>query len=168
MLFECPYCAEQITVPANMVGGQMYCPECGQLMVIPNDARTLPPGAPLQSIQFAGFWIRFVAFLIDHLVISLPMLMAVSIAPPLCTLVGVIYKGVCLANWKGQTVGKRVCGIKVVGEDFRPLTSGQAWGRSFAEILSTMIMCFGYLMVGFTRRKQALHDRLANTVHIYS
>lgn len=169
MLFECPHCAEHITVPANMVGGQMYCPECGQLMVIPAEARTFPPGTPLHSVTYAGFWIRFVALLVDSAVVSIPSLLSNAVLPVIGPfVVGVVYKGLCLANWDGRTVGKKVCGIRVVNEDLRPITSGQAFGRTLAEILCTLTVYIGYFMAGFTERKQGLHDKVANTVHIYS
>lgn len=164
----CSRCLKQFGVPADLIGQHAYCPVCGQRMAVPAEFPADGAVLRLQVTRFAGFWIRFVAAFIDILVISIPMLVAASIAPPLYVMVWVSYKGACLANWQGQTVGKRVCGIKVVGENLRPLTIGQSWGRSFAEILSPAIMCFGYIMAGFTRRKQALHDRLANTVHIYA
>ncbi len=45
---------------------------------------------------------------------------------------------------------------------------GQAFRRTFAEILSTVILLIGYLMVAFDERKQALHDKMAETLHIYT
>lgn len=169
MIFECPHCAEHITVPANLVGGQLYCPACGQAMAIPSNARTYSPGTPLQSLQYAGFWIRFLAALLDSVIILIPMLLSNMIIPIFGgVVVFVLYKGLCLANWDGQTVGKKACGIKVLNEDFQPITQGQAFGRTLAEFLSTFILYIGYIMAGFTERKQALHDKVAGTVHIYA
>jgi uncharacterized RDD family membrane protein YckC len=41
---------------------------------------------------------------------------------------------------------------------------GRATGRFFAKILSGMIMYIGFIMIGFTDRKQGLHDMLAGTL----
>ena len=38
------------------------------------------------------------------------------------------------------------------------------FGRFFATILSSLILCIGYIMAGFTERKRALHDMLASTL----
>jgi uncharacterized RDD family membrane protein YckC len=40
----------------------------------------------------------------------------------------------------------------------------RATGRHFAKRLSAMILGIGYIMVGFTERKQGLHDLLAGTL----
>lgn len=40
----------------------------------------------------------------------------------------------------------------------------RALGRYFAKILSGMILLIGYIMVGFTEKKQGLHDILASTL----
>ena len=40
----------------------------------------------------------------------------------------------------------------------------RATGRHFAKYLSSMILFIGYIMAGFTERKQALHDIIASTV----
>ena len=84
------------------------------------------------------------------------------------TILWILYKSLCLANWNGQTIGKKACNIKVVDQSLRPCSMGQAFGRSFAEILSTLILLIGYLMVAFDDRKQALHDKMAGTLHIYT
>lgn len=169
MTFECPHCAAHISVPANMAGRQMYCPTCGQLMALPADVSAYPPGTALPNVRFAGFWIRFLAALLDTLVVLIPSALLNVLIPVVGGFIAwVLYKALCLANWDGQTVGKKACGIKVVSDDFRPITNGQAWGRALAEIVSSLILYIGYLMAAFTDRKQALHDKIAGTVHIYA
>ncbi|EQD60246.1 membrane protein containing RDD domain protein, partial [mine drainage metagenome] len=41
---------------------------------------------------------------------------------------------------------------------------GRATGRYFATFLSVIILFFGYFMIGWTQRKQALHDMMAGTL----
>jgi uncharacterized RDD family membrane protein YckC len=62
------------------------------------------------------------------------------------------------------TLGKRVMGIKVVDLEGRRITFGRATGRHFAKLLSGLICDIGFIMAGFTERKQALHDMIASTL----
>ena len=151
----------------------MFCPMCGQEMSIPSrDAQAVPPVYPQRehaTVRYAGFWIRFVSEIVDSLVLLIPIIV-VSIAVPVLgsTALWIIYKSLCLANWDRQTVGKRVCNIKVVDESLGPLTPAQAFGRTCGEIVSTMILFIGYIMAAFDDRKQSLHDKMAGTLHVYA
>lgn len=64
------------------------------------------------------------------------------------------------------TVGKRVMGLKVINLQGNRIGFGQATGRFFAKLISSAILCIGYMMAGFTERKQALHDMVASTLVI--
>lgn len=57
------------------------------------------------------------------------------------------------------TVGKRILGIQVTDLQCHRISFGRASGRFFARIIPTVGI--GYLLVLFTRRKQALHDLIA-------
>jgi uncharacterized RDD family membrane protein YckC len=46
------------------------------------------------------------------------------------------------------------------------LSFARASGRFFGKILSSMTLLIGFLMAGFTARKQALHDMLAGCLVI--
>jgi uncharacterized RDD family membrane protein YckC len=62
------------------------------------------------------------------------------------------------------TLGKRALGIKVTDLEGRRVSFGRATGRYFAKILSVLICYVGFIMAGFTDRKQALHDMIAGTL----
>ena len=66
------------------------------------------------------------------------------------------------------TLGKRVIGIKVTNLEGQRIGFGQATGRFFAKIISGMTLLIGYMMAGFTERKQALHDMMAGTLVVKS
>jgi uncharacterized RDD family membrane protein YckC len=66
-------------------------------------------------------------------------------------------------KWQG-TLGKRVLGLRVTGIDGQHISFGRASGRYFAKIISGMTFFVGYIMAGFTDRKQALHDMIAGTL----
>ena len=55
----------------------------------------------------------------------------------------------------------RLLGLKVTDLAGNRITFARASGRFFGKILSGMILGIGFLMAGFTARKQALHDILA-------
>jgi uncharacterized RDD family membrane protein YckC len=60
------------------------------------------------------------------------------------------------------TLGKMAIGIKVTDLNGNRVSFGRATGRYFARILSGMILMIGYIMAGFTQKKQALHDMMAS------
>ena len=55
-------------------------------------------------------------------------------------------------------------GIIVTDETGGRISFGRATGRYFSKIISAMIFWIGYIMAGFTDKKQALHDVIANTL----
>ncbi|MFO7981965.1 MAG: RDD family protein [Desulfuromonadales bacterium] len=71
----------------------------------------------------------------------------------------------------GQTLGKRVCGIRVIRSEGERGSIG-FWRALLREIigkwLSTLFFCIGYLMAAFHRQKRALHDLVAGTYVIKS
>jgi uncharacterized RDD family membrane protein YckC len=67
------------------------------------------------------------------------------------------------SRWQA-TVGKRVCGLRVTRLDGQRISLPRAIGRYFAKFLSALILCIGFLMIGWTRRKQGLHDLIAETL----
>lgn len=59
------------------------------------------------------------------------------------------------------TFGKKLIGIKVTDMYGRRISFPRAALRNLAKILSSMVYYLGYLMIGFTRKKQGLHDLIA-------
>jgi uncharacterized RDD family membrane protein YckC len=62
------------------------------------------------------------------------------------------------------TLGKLIMGLYVTDEHGKRLSFGRASGRHFGKYLSVLIFGIGFLMAGFTAKKQALHDLLAHTL----
>ncbi len=64
---------------------------------------------------------------------------------------------------KQATYGKQVLGLYVTDLMGNRVTFGRASGRFFAKIVTGMVpLGIGYMMAGFTERKQALHDMIAS------
>ncbi|MGZ0710267.1 RDD family protein [Coraliomargarita sp. W4R53] len=57
--------------------------------------------------------------------------------------------------------GKRILGLEVTTEEGARLSWLQALGRNLGKLLSAMILLIGFMMVGWTNRKQGLHDKIA-------
>lgn len=138
--------------------------------------------------EYAGFWIRVAAYLIDYIVIQIAtsILMFIFMGSlflnpesmenpdqmlgrvlPLYVILIVgswLYYALMESSAQQGTLGKMAVGIKVADMDGARISFGNATGRFFAKILSGIILFVGYLMVAFTDKKQGLHDMMANTL----
>jgi uncharacterized RDD family membrane protein YckC len=64
---------------------------------------------------------------------------------------------------KQATLGKLALGLVVTDMEGRRISFGRASGRFFAKIITGFIpFAIGYIMAGFTEKKQALHDMIAS------
>ncbi len=60
------------------------------------------------------------------------------------------------------TPGKYFLGMYVTDMEGNRIGFGKASGRHFAKILSGAILCWGYVMAGYTEYRQALHDKMTD------
>ncbi|HXQ25812.1 MAG TPA: RDD family protein [Candidatus Acidoferrales bacterium] len=64
---------------------------------------------------------------------------------------------------KQATLGKLALGLVVTNTEGRRISFGRASGRFFAKMITGLIpLGIGYIMAGFTERKQALHHMIAS------
>jgi len=75
-----------------------------------------------------------------------------------------IYEALMESSSYQATLGKMALGMKVTDLYGNRISFARATGRYFAKIISFVILCIGYIMVGFTERKQGLHDMIAGTL----
>lgn len=183
------------------------------LSVLFPDARpaTPPPFAPAAAVppptttaaleDYAGFWKRLLAYIIDAIVLFVPNTLimkafgdaaaqeqlqqtvlsagqdiervmaayghyyeTMQTAYLLTWLLAWLYFAVCESSAWQATVGKLAMGIRVTDLAGRRISFPRALGRYAAKIISAMLLLVGFLMVAWTRRKQGLHDMLANTL----
>lgn len=138
-------------------------------------------------MNYAGFWIRFGALLIDNIIVSIVSFIInfifietffhssfndksdiyIGVIPALygfTLLLNIIYyAGFESSQWQA-TLGKKVFRLKVVNLDGQRISFGRAICRYLAKLLSWLSLAIGFIMAGFTMRKQALHDFIVNTV----
>ena len=77
---------------------------------------------------------------------------------------GWLYEASLESSSRQATLGKMALGLKVTDEYGNRISFARASARFFSKILSRMLLMVGYIMAGFTARKQALHDMLAGTL----
>ncbi|MDZ7804820.1 RDD family protein [Thiohalophilus sp.] len=137
----------------------------------------------MDEIEYAGFWIRVGAALIDSvlvMIIIVPILNAVYgpgywMSEELVhggwdVLLNYIFPAVAvIVFWiyKSATPGKMALRLKIVDARTggKP-TMGQFIGRYLGYYVSTIPLLLGLIWVGIDRRKQGWHDKLAGTVVI--
>lgn len=84
------------------------------------------------------------------------------------TLANWIYEAAMESSKYQATLGKMVLGLKVTDLEGRRISFLRATGRHIAKIISGFILLIGFIMAGFTERKQALHDMIAGTLVVRS
>ncbi len=174
----CQHCGQQNQDVATL------CAKCGAQLAAPGIvAAVAPPAAAARDI-YAGFWKRFAAFIIDYIIVIVMAMVGGGVlgfiygsvsgtasgAELLGVLIGLaawwLYYAVMESSSKQATFGKMALGIKVTDQSGARISFARATGRLLAKILSGMILAIGYLMAGFTAKKQALHDMVAGCLVI--
>jgi uncharacterized RDD family membrane protein YckC len=148
-------------------------------------------------VAYAGFWLRFVAWIIDRIVIQvassillLPFGASIGLRQflrnhppsspeellPIFASMGRIFLLALVLTWLyyallessswQATLGKKALGLEVTDLAGGRISFGRATGRYFARWISAMTLGIGFIMAGFTEKKQALHDILVGTLVI--
>lgn len=133
------------------------------------------------DLEYVGFWMRVVAALIDTVLLLLVCLPLVSlvygedywtspemIAGPADFLINWVLPAIAVVLfwiYRQATPGKMAVGARIVDARIggKPST-GQLVGRYLAYYVSILPLLLGIFWVGWDRRKQGFHDKLANTV----
>jgi uncharacterized RDD family membrane protein YckC len=161
-------------------GGELFCTRCGAPVRAPNGAGTL---------EYQGVGIRFVAQLIDVAPVLAFYLVAGRVVAGvaggvteagfelkgspaffvigLTTAFWILYMAALEAGWNGQSLGKKLAGIRVVREDGSPIDWSAALLRNVLRLVDGFA-CYlvAAALVWASPRKQRLGDRVAGTVVI--
>jgi len=81
-------------------------------------------------------------------------------------IVGWLYYALLESSKYQGTLGKVAVGIKVTDTVGNKITFARATGRYFGKIISSMTIYIGFIMAGFTVKKQALHDIMSDCLVI--
>lgn len=196
----CSKCGAMVAESAS------FCAACGQptggigpasAVIPPPASGYAAPAAARPAVAYAGFWLRFVALIIDAIVlgfagfiVTLPFAASAGLRdifrghPPtspeeLFPLMHVLFRIALIRiaiNWLyyalfessawQATLGKKALGLEVTDLNGNRISFGRATGRFFGKIVSSLILFIGFLMAGFTEKKQALHDMMAGCLVI--
>jgi len=123
--------------------------------------------------RYAGFWRRFVAYLLDGIIlniISWILGFILSFLPYwLGGVIGIVFAISSIVYfpgfwvWQGATPGKMMMGVKIVKTDGSPIGIGRAILRYVGYIVSAIIIFIGFFMIAWDSKKQGLHDKIAGT-----
>lgn len=165
-------------------GNASICATCKPLFF-----QKLREGADSGERQYAGFWLRVGATLIDSLLLGgvlmvilfglmfalgffdlnrgeeedLSQFIAFQLMLMLFQVVIPWLFEATFTSRYGGTPGKLLLRMQVIREDGSRPSFALATGRHFAKWLSSMTLSIGYIMVGFDQEKRGLHDYVANT-----
>ena len=141
------------------------------------------PAAAPRTVEYVGFWKRFVAFLIDTFVLMAvltPLMFAIggwqgfdvsSAAGGIgnwLVNIAIVVATILFWRYRGATPGKMAISAKIVD-----VQTGQAPStarlvvRYFAYIVSMLPFFLGFIWIAIDRRKQGFHDKIAGTAVIY-
>ncbi|WP_307290747.1 RDD family protein [Bacillus sp. SORGH_AS_0510] len=134
-------------------------------------------------VRYAGFWMRFWAYLLDLIVVGsierivikpLFRLLDISLSEfnifaPISIATAVVFYlyFVLMTKFFGQTLGKMVFGIKVVDLKKQELTWGTILFREWIGRFISATIIVGYVIVAFLPKKQGLHDIFSDTTVIH-
>lgn len=153
--------------------------------------QTPAPAAPTATVsyEYAGFWVRAAAAIIDGIILSvvnsiIGAMFGGGFGPASLSqqggsdagdiaglfsiwMISVLINGayyVGLTGLYGATLGKRVLGLRVVDSNGQMVGLGKAALRELiGKFVSGIVIGLGYLWVAFDEKKQGWHDKIAGT-----
>jgi len=176
----CLFCGDVLTESGkHLVVARPFAP--GSLGSRGNIGFSVPT---LENREFAGFWRRVWAGMIDVALEVLAALLLSFLIDAIFSLVGRavgigrdsaayitgftfivvlavggwLYAALSESSHYRATIGKRIMRLQVVNSQGGKLTFGQASARHVMKFISLFTLGIGFLLAGWTKRRQALHD----------
>lgn len=132
----------------------------------------------MNEVIYGGFWKRATSVIIDTLILWAPASLlrwnatflglsgtALDVIDFIyLTLVWGLYYGFMESSRYQATLGKQLMGLQVTTNQGERLTFLNAFSRFLAGYISVIPLGLGFFMIGWTKKKQGLHDILANSL----
>ncbi|MDD2716606.1 MAG: RDD family protein [Candidatus Wallbacteria bacterium] len=172
----CSQCGSEISENSR------FCGLCGHNLVkdLPASVK-IPVPVPVTARRFepsyAGFWLRFLAFIIDMILLTFCLKFLGGILEGVSGSYGyggfdsffgnyflvwfLLYYSIFESTDFRGTPGKRALGMHVLDLNGKRLTLLRALARNFCKLFSFCAILVGFIIAGITARKQALHDLIA-------
>ena len=147
------------------------CTSCGVPLHAPPSGRERYAATEVPSeatsVEYMGFWIRFLASLIDSVILFIVALILGAITAGASAyiqlIINILYY-VLFTGLRGQTPGKMVVGIQVLTREGEVPGIGRAILREvIGKFVSGIVLLLGYIWVAFDLNKQGWHDKIAGT-----
>ncbi len=120
------------------------------------------------STEYASISRRLLAFVLDSLIIAIPLAIGAHILPVIGgVIVWFFYAPLMESSELRATPGKNLVGIQVTDLSGRRISLKMALLRNALKAVSFLFVFLGCFVALFTRRKQALHDIFADTIVVY-
>ena len=175
----CPSCGQEALEQTN------FCQYCGH----PLYPEAKDPHRAV--VHYGGYWRRFAALIIDEILTYFVVVGAEAVVGAMLgmdiglrrvlsagkqtaavfawnftvgTLIHWLYWAGMESSAYQATLGKMALGLKVTDLQGEPISFSRATGRYFGKIISALLLGIGFLMAGWTEKKQALHDIMAGTL----
>jgi len=112
---------------------------------------------------FAVLSIAFVFHIKNKNLLLMMFIVSAAILGALC---GWIYFATMESSPAQATLGKMALSIKVVDTSCNRISFKRASGRFFGKFVSALFIFIGFVISGFSRKKQAFHDIMAHCMVI--
>ena len=132
-----------------------------------------------ENQKYAGFWYRFLAGIIDTIIlICLSVVIGIIIlvftnqieffliADAVSPLIAFFYFVLFQTSSKQPNPGMMSLNIKIYDEQFKRVGFWRLTLRYFLTIFSSIFLMLGFFMIVWTKRKQGFHDLIARTIHL--
>jgi uncharacterized RDD family membrane protein YckC len=174
----CSHCGSKIETNAH------FCKSCGTKIGSKSDDLTKKAiQFDAATVIYAGFWKRAAALFIDNIILYLLLFIigfiwgfmlallfnaTADFITSSAYIVGIfgcwLYFALFESSVYQATPGKMVLGIMVTDLNANRISFGKASLRYVCKIVSLLTLGIGYIMAGFTEKKQALHDIMAGSL----
>ncbi len=187
-MFPCAECGSSFPEDEMITyDGSRICAGCKPLFM-----QKLKEGVRVAgNMEYAGFWIRVGAKLIDGIIQSIINMIFYIPVGMITASIGSsepgdmsVFTGIYLISFViqmivpilyntwfvgkyGATPGKMACRLRIIRSDGARVSYRRAFGRVFAEWISAIFLGIGYLMAAFDQEKRALHDHICDTRVVY-
>jgi uncharacterized RDD family membrane protein YckC len=129
-------------------------------------------------VRPAGFWIRFLAQILDTVIVMLPLgvisflITGTWEGDIFTSIISILYVLILPVIWYGYTVGKRITGVRIAKVNGEKVGIGTMLMR---VIVATLIYAItlgiaaivSMFMVGLRKDKRGIHDFIAGTYVTY-
>ncbi len=180
-VYRCAHCHALGAYAARLPTGGVQGTHCGatiastevvryatipsRLLALVCDVALLGPSLTALFLMIGGVSLEYVPKdeLGDPTPAAVAWMTTVFITTTATILIGYLWSG----NSRGQTMGKRLTGLKVVRLDTGdPLGAGRGFLRTLAQLITIGTLGLGYAMAFFDPQRRTLHDRIAGTLVI--